>query len=206
MMRTRMLQGSDPAALDQVAAALRSGALAAFPTDTVYGLGADAFNPDAVRRLYAVKERVSVKAIPVLVADPADLARIAENISGMASQLVEAFWPGPLTIIFPRHPSLPQDLSGLNTVGVRIPDHEIARAILRKTGPLAVTSANRSGAGDLCSANAVMTELAGRIPWIVDGGETPGGQPSTVVDLSSGSPVILREGPLAEASIRHALG
>lgn len=204
-MDTRMLRGEDKAALEIAAEALRSGALVAFPTDTVYGLGADARQMEAVGRLYTVKGRISAKAIPVLVGDAADLDRVAANVTEKAARLAEAFWPGPLTIIFPRHPDLPQDLSGLDTVGVRIPDHEIARSVLRKTGPLAVTSANRSGAGELCSAHAVMTELAGRIPWIVDGGETPGGTPSTVVDLSRGTLAILRAGPITEEDISQVL-
>jgi len=202
---TTLLPIDENASLDIAAAVIKQGDLVAFPTDTVYGLGADPFNPEAVHKLYAVKERISSKAIPILLGAESDLAKVAGPLSDAAFRLMERFWPGALTIIVPRHPDLPVDLSGLNTVGVRLPDLASARALLLKTGPLAVTSANRSGVFEPCTAEAVQDQLSGRIAWILDGGSTPGGSPSTVIDVTGGEPVVLREGPITKKQLHQAL-
>ena len=202
---TTLLPIDENASLDFAAAVIRQGDLVAFPTDTVYGLGADPFNAEAVHKLYAVKERISSKAIPILLGVESDLARVAGPLSDAAVRLMERFWPGALTIIVPRHPDLPVDLSGLNTVGVRLPDLASVRALLLKTGPLAVTSANRSGVVEPCTAEAVQDQLSGRIAWILDGGSTPGGSPSTVIDVTGGEPVVLREGPITKKQLAQAL-
>lgn len=180
---------------------LRAGGLVAFPTDTVYGVGALAFEAEAVESIYAAKDRPVEKAIPVLIADQADLQKVATSVPHMAARLAEAFWPGPLTLVVPKHSSLPQAVSATDTVGVRIPDHEAARGLLRLAGPMAVTSANISGDVSPSTAAEVMKQLGGRIALILDGGKTPGGQPSTVVDCTGEAPRLLRRGPLSESDI-----
>jgi len=121
-------------------------------------------------------------------------------------QLATRFWPGPLTLVVPKHPDLPEAVSASQTVGVRVPDHPAARVLLRAAGPLAVTSANRSGEASPVTAKEVMEQLGGRIPLIIDGGRTPGGIPSTVVNCLGIEPVILREGPLTAGQVRQAAG
>jgi tRNA threonylcarbamoyl adenosine modification protein (Sua5/YciO/YrdC/YwlC family) len=132
----------------------------------------------------------------VLIGDETDLAQVAGALSDLAARLARRFWPGPLTLVVPAHPALPANLSPLPTVGVRMPDHPVALALLRRTGPLAVTSANLSGQPSARTAGEVFAQLNGRIPLILDGGESPGGLPSTVVDCTGGKPVILRQGPI----------
>lgn len=184
---------------------LLSGQLVAFPTDTVYGLAAAAFNPTAIKQLYRVKGRQSTKAIAVLIGNPGALEQVTDNINSIARQLAEHFWPGPLTLVVARHPSLPALLSPQPTIGVRMPNHPVALALLNLTGPLAVTSANRSGQPDATTAQEVDKQLGGRIPLILDGGPTPGGRPSTVVDSTLPELTILREGPISLAELRSSL-
>jgi len=133
-----------------------------------------------------------------LIADLADLNQVALNVSPSAYRLMEVFWPGALTIVVPKQPHIPVEVSTVDTVAVRMPDLDLARQLLRLTGPLAVTSANRSAGTNPCTAQEVLDQLAGRITAIVDGGQTPGGVPSTVVDCTQAAPVILREGAWAD--------
>jgi L-threonylcarbamoyladenylate synthase len=133
-----------------------------------------------------------------LIADLADLDQVALNVPPSAYRLMEAFWPGALTIVVPRQPHIPVEVSATGAVAVRMPDLELARELLRLTGPLAVTSANRSAGANPRTAQEVLDQLAGRIDAIVDGGQTPGGVPSTVVDCTQSAPVILREGAWAD--------
>ncbi len=126
-------------------------------------------------------------------------------MNALAHKLAEAFWPGPLTLVVPVHPRLPKNLSPLPTVGVRMPNHPDALALLESCGPLAVTSANLSGQENTTNAAQVYAQLAGRIPLILDGGTTPGGEPSTVVDCTSPEPAILRSGPISLEEIRAIL-
>jgi L-threonylcarbamoyladenylate synthase len=205
-MKTLVIPEEDPLAISSALAVLHRGGLVAFPTDTVYGVGALAFNAAAVRRIYAAKGRRMEKAIPVLIADPADLAKVTLAVPRMASRLASHFWPGPLTLVVPKHPELPEVVSDKPTVAVRIPDHPLARALLRSAGPLAVTSANLSGQPSASTAQQVLAQLAGRIGLIIDGGTTPGGVPSTIVDCVEAEPRILREGPFSKQEIWAALG
>lgn len=184
---------------------LQAGGLVAFPTDTVYGLGAPAFNAASIERLFASKGREQTKAIAVLIAEPGDLDKIAMVVSERALRLAERFWPGPLTLVLPRHSSLPAVLSPNETIGVRVPDQDVARALLTAAGPLAVTSANLAGGANTRSADEVLAQLGGRIGLVLDGGQTPGEQPSTVVDLSGAEPQVLRAGPISETDINAAL-
>ncbi len=189
----------------QAIEALAQGELVAFPTDTVYGLGADAFNDQAVRKLYLAKGRSQEKAIPVLVANLEQFVDVIDRTTLLAMRLVEKFWPGPLTIVLRQASDLADAISAHGTVGVRIPDHPIAQELIRAAGPLAVTSANRSGDPEACTAEEIETNMGEQVDLIVDGGRTPGGQPSTVVDCTQDPPRILREGPISEEEIRSAL-
>jgi len=184
---------------------LQKGGLIAFPTDTVYGVGALAFDGKAVESIYKAKDRPIEKAIPVLIADAADMEKVGMDIPEIAYQLAARFWPGPLTCIVPKQPTLPESVSATDTVGVRVPDHQVARALLRAAGPMAVTSANISGQPSPSTAQEVLAQLGGRIDMIIDGGTIPGRIPSTLVDCTGKELKILREGPISMEEIRLKL-
>ena len=184
---------------------LARGELVAFPTDTVYGLGADAFNDQAVRKLYLAKSRSHEKAIPVLIANLEQFADVVDRTTFAAMLLVEKFWPGPLTIVLGQASGLANSISVHGTVGVRIPNHPIAQELILEAGPLAVTSANLSGDPEACTAEEIETNLGAQVHLLVDGGRTPGGQPSTVVDCTQDPPTILRVGPINEEEIHSVL-
>lgn len=203
-MKTVILPASDEA-IQQALKILADGGLVAFPTDTVYGVGSLAFDGKAVESIYAAKDRPIEKAIPVLISEAAEMEKVGTNTPDIAHQLAARFWPGPLTCLIPKKPTLPESVSATSTVGVRVPDHEVARALLRAAGPMAVTSANVSGQSSPSTAEEVFTQLAGRIELIIDGGKTPGGIPSTVVDCTSDDLKILREGPISLQEIRRKL-
>ena len=205
-METLVLPAGDPDSLALALETLRGGGLVAFPTDTVYGVGALAFDPVAVASIYAAKARPAEKAIPILIGDAEDLDRVSDNVPPLALTLAARFWPGPLTLVVPKSVTLPGIVSAAPTVGVRVPDHPAARALLRAAGPMAVTSANISGQPSPSSSDEVLAQLNGRIPLILDGGVTPGGIPSTVVNCLGAEPAILREGPLSKSDILNALG
>jgi L-threonylcarbamoyladenylate synthase len=204
--RTQVLAADADDAVLTALRHLRTGELVAFPTDTVYGLGALVFDEQAVQSIYVAKGRSEDKAIPVLVGDPLDLEQVASSLSPAARQLADRFWPGPLTIIVQKRPDLPAAVSATGTVGVRLPDHPVARALLKASGPLAVTSANLSGQPSPRTAGEVLQQLDGCLSLILDGGPTPGGTPSTVVDCTGGQPRILRAGPVTLDQIMEALG
>ena len=184
---------------------LRKGGLVAFPTDTVYGVGALAFDGKAVESIYGAKNRPIEKAIPVLIGDTEDMEKVGMNIPEIAYRLATRFWPGPLTCVIPKQPTLPESVSATDTVGVRVPDHEVARALLRAAGPMAVTSANISSQSSPSSAEEVFAQLDGRIDLIINGGITPGGVPSTLVDCTGDEVRILREGPISLEEILRKL-
>jgi L-threonylcarbamoyladenylate synthase len=192
--------------LDDAVALLRAGEVVAFPTDTVYGLGAMPGDEAAVRGLFIAKRRPPEKAIPILIADVDDLLKVAANVSPAGRRLVERHWPGPLTIVFRRAPSFREAASSDNeTVAVRIPDYEPARELIRRAGgALAVTSANVSGRPAVRTAAEVQRQLGRRIRAIVDGGPTPGGTESSVVDCSRDRPRLLREAALSRAVLERA--
>jgi L-threonylcarbamoyladenylate synthase len=204
-MNTDILPADSPEAIRLALQILRAGGLVAFPTDTVYGLGALAFDGPAVEAIYAAKERPPEKAIPVLIGELDQLEKVAGALTLTAQKLAQRFWPGPLTLVVPKHPGLPEAVSAAATVGVRMPDHQAARAILRAAGPLAVTSANRSGGTSPSTADEVLSQLGGRIPLILDGGPTPGGVASTVADCTGPAPLVLRAGPISLAQLLEAL-
>lgn len=204
-MQTLILPAQDPQAIEQAVEQLRRGELVAFPTDTVYGLGALVTDEQAIEQLYVAKGRESTKAIAVLLGDPAALEQITGEMSLLAQTLARRFWPGPLTLVVPRHPALPPNLSPSPTVGVRMPDHPAALNLLNQAGPLAVTSANLSGAPSSSTAQEVFAQLQGHVPLILDGGRTPGGMPSTVVDCTADKLVLLRQGPISLEQLQAAL-
>ncbi len=202
------MNGEPDPELAAAAALLRAGELVAIPTDTVYGVGAIAWDRAAVARLYTAKLRSADKAIPLLLADSADLDLVAAGVSPAARRLAERFWPGPMTLVVPRAAGVPDEVTaGGATVAVRVPDHPLARALIRLAGaPLATTSANLSGHPSPVTADEVAAQLAGRVALILDGGRCPGGVPSTLVDATGTPPRILRPGPLDPAEIIAACG
>jgi len=205
-MRTRTISTYFPKAIPEALKVLQSGGLVAFPTDTVYGLGALAFDEKAIEQIYVAKERPDTKAIPILLADPDDLAKVCVDPSPLAIKLAYRFWPGPMTLVVPKHPDLPDAVSSTSTVGVRVPDYTVTRMLLHYTGPMTVTSANLSGQPSPVTAQEVLNQLDGRIDLILDGGQTPGGIASTVVDCMGDEPVILREGPISMDHILKMIG
>jgi L-threonylcarbamoyladenylate synthase len=205
MIETKIILADNPASIQRAVSALRQGGLVAFPTDTVYGVGTLVGDAQAIAQIYMVKGRGSEKAIPVLLSDPGELEQVAAEVNDAAQRLAARFWPGPLTLVLPKQASLPEELSAQPSVGVRMPNHPVALALLRLTGPLAVTSANISGAASPVTAQEVLEQLGGRIPLILDGGHTPGGISSTVVDCTSGEPRILRSGPISLEEILKVL-
>jgi len=205
-METIILPADQPDAITRALGILNSGGLVAFPTDTVYGLGALAFNGQAIESIYMVKDRPMEKSIPILIGDTDDLEKISTDIPEIALKLAARFWPGPLTLVLPKRPELPREVSSTLTIGVRIPNHPVARNLLNMAGPMAVTSANLSGQPSPSTANEVFNQLAGRIALILDGGRAPGGIPSTVVDCLGGDLQILREGPITKDEILAVSG
>jgi L-threonylcarbamoyladenylate synthase len=201
MILTRIVSADDPRAVHQALAVLRAGGLVAFPTDTVYGLGALAFNDQAVERLFQAKERAASKAIAVLIGEIGQLSLVSGQVSPVALTLAQHYWPGALTLVVVSHPDLPNNLSPQPTIGVRMPDHLFAQALLRRAGPLATTSANLSGGANPRNAQDVLAQLEGRVELVIDGGDAPGGIPSTVVDCTQDLPKILREGAIKEEAI-----
>lgn len=204
-MKTTLLSANDPYALRHAVDVLRNGGMVAFPTDTVYGLGSLAFDATSVDRLYVAKGRSHEKAIAILLTGTEQLVQVAQGLSPSTLKLAEKFWPGPLTLVVQKHPNVPDSISPLPTVGVRVPDHLVALKLLAMAGPLAVTSANLSGEPNTNSAKEVMEQLNGRIHLIIDGGRSPGGIPSTVVDCTTPAPTVLRPGPISIRDIEKML-
>ncbi len=188
--------GVDGAVLEEAARRLLGGGLVAFPTDTLYGLAAAASRDGAVRRLFEVKGRPTDRPVPVLVASAADVDRVAASIPPAARRLMEACWPGGLTIVLQRHPRFHSlALGGGETVAVRVPAHPVALDLLRRVGePLTGTSANVSGRPPPTTADEVHHQLGDRVDLVVDGGPSPGGIGSTVMDCTVDPPRVLREG------------
>lgn len=195
-MKTEIISANHPIALRHAMDVLTHGGLVAFPTDTVYGLASLPFSAEFVERLFTAKGRNSSRAIAVLVGKHEDLARITPEMGSKAMRLAARFWPGPLTLVVPKHPRLPDVLAQDGTVGVRMPDHPLALALLQAIGPLAVTSANISGKDNTNSAEEVIAQLGGRIHLVLDGGRSPGCVPSTVVNCTGPDLVVLRTGPI----------
>ncbi len=201
-------QRPDPAAIAEAAQALRQGLLVAFPTETVYGLGAHALQPEAVARIYAAKGRPPDNPIIVHIGHPEELGAVAREVPPAARLLAARFWPGPLTLVLPRAPQVPDiTTAGLDTVAVRMPAHPVALALIRAAAvPVAAPSANRSGSPSPTRAQHVLDDLGPLVDVVVDGGPCPVGVESTVLDVTGGEPVILRPGGLTKEALEEALG
>ena len=198
----------DEQVLKKAGEILKSGGLVAFPTETVYGLGANALNEDAARKTYAAKGRPSDNPLIVHITDVEDLPILARNISDKAKQIIERFWPGPLTLIFEKQYIVPFGTTGgLSTVAVRMPTDEVARAIIRAGGGyISAPSANLSGRPSPTSAEHVLEDFDGRIDMIVDGGNVDIGLESTIVDMTVEPPMILRPGAITKEMLEEVVG
>jgi L-threonylcarbamoyladenylate synthase len=195
------------AGLEAAALAARSGTLVVMPTDTVYGIGADAFNTAAVRSLLAAKGRGPDMPVPVLVGSWSTIDGLVLAVPPVARTLIEAFWPGGLSLVIEHAPSLSWDLGdSRGTVMVRMPLHPVALDLLRLVGPMAVSSANRSGRPPARTAEAARDQLGDDVAVYLDGGPTPLGVASTVVDLTAGVPRVLRQGAVPLDRIREVVG
>ena len=199
---------SDPAAIQEAAAILRRGGLVGIPTETVYGLGADALNEDAVSRIFLAKGRPQDNPLIIHVPDASWLESYCRDVPPAAYQLAERFWPGPLTMILPRRDIVPlQTTGGLETVGVRCPNHPVTLAIIEAAGvPIAAPSGNTSGRPSPTTAAHMIEDMDGRIDGIVDGGPCTVGVESTIIDLTVTPPRLLRPGGLPLESLRQVLG
>jgi L-threonylcarbamoyladenylate synthase len=186
---------------------LREGDVVAFPTDTVYGLGANAFERFAVHQIFEIKQRPADKSLPVFIYQIDDLNLVARHVPNLAWPLLQNFWPGALTVVLPKNPALPAIVTGgQSTVAVRIPDHPTSLELVIKTGrPLAVTSANLSGRPTPKTAQGVAEQLGENLPLVLDGGPSSTGQPSTLIDLSCTPPRVLREGPISVPDLQAFL-
>lgn len=194
-MSARVVDMEQEEALEQALALLKAGEAMAFPTDTVYGVGAAGLDGAAVAKLFAIKERPRTQAIPLLLADPDDLAIVCPRVPQVAAELAARYWPGGLTLVVPAAELPAELLGGGITVAVRAPDHPRLRELIRRLGqPLAATSANRHGGPNPASAQSVLEQLGERLPLILDGGPTPGDVPSTIVDVTGPRPTVLRQG------------
>lgn len=184
-------------AIESAALAIQRGDLVVLPTDTVYGIAADAFDPEAVNELLDAKGRGREMPPPVLISSATTVDALARDLPGYARALIEEFWPGPLTLVCRQQPSLQWDLGeARGTVAIRMPDHELTREILDRTGPLAVSSANVSGLPAATDAARAEEMLGERVAVVVDDGESPGGEASTIVDATGDQGRVLRHGAL----------
>jgi L-threonylcarbamoyladenylate synthase len=186
----------DPAALDRAARVLKGGGLVALPTETFYGLGAHAFDPVAVGRIFEVKGRPADKPLLVLVDSLAMVERVAREVSDRARRLAARYWPGPLTLVLPAHPAVPAGLTaGTGTIGVRLSGHAVARALVAALGgPVTAPSANPHGGPSPRTADEVIAAIGTGLDLVLDAGATPGGPASTVLDLTKAVPAVLRPG------------
>lgn len=198
----------DPAVIGRAAGVLRNSGLVAFPTETVYGLGANALDPAAVGRIFAAKGRPATNPVIVHVADPDQARTIAADWPDVAAQLAERFWPGPLTLVVAKRPEVPDAVTaGGPTVAVRCPAHPVARALIRAAGvPVAAPSANRSTELSPTRAEHVLKGLNGRIEMVLDGGPCPGGIESTVVDVTGNTVRLLRPGLVTVPMLEEVVG
>lgn len=201
--------GGEGAVLAEAIRAIAGGEIIAFPTETFYGLGADPARDDAVAKIFAAKGRAPGEALPLIASDVASARRLAAAWSADADRLAAAFWPGPLTLVVPVRAGavVAGVTAGRDTIAVRVPGHPLARALAAAApaGVLTATSANRSGSPALSTADAVARALGSGAALIIDGGPSPGGLASTIVDLTEARPRLLREGPVPFARVLESL-
>ena len=204
----RVLKADAEGALAEAVAVLKGGGLVAYPSDTVYGLGAAASDEQAVARAFAVKGRLFEKALPLLLADVGDMAPLCAKVPAAAKLLAERFWPGPLTLVLRRSPAFQSAaLGGGDNVALRVPAHPFLRELIRALGePITGTSANRSGQPSCRTAQEVQRELGDAVDLIIDGGPSRVGRESTVVDITPDALKMLREGTISRTEIEKVLG
>ena len=203
-MAAEIIPTNSPEAIPRAIQVLQEGGLIAIPTDTVYGVAAPAMNQMGIDRLFKAKRREMQKAIAVLIGSLDQLDTVAFETKQMAAVLAKTFWPGALTIIMQKHPSLPGNISPDQTIGVRMPDHSFSLSLLEKTGPLATTSANISGRANPLTAREVNDQLGKQIELIIDGKCAEKPVPSTVVDCTGSQPIILRQGLISKERLMNA--
>ena len=208
MVKPDTVSGDIQQEIEKGVAILKQGGLVAFPTDTVYGLGAGAYMPQAVERVYQVKERPRNMPLPLLLVDVSQITGVAEPVSPLAWQLIHRFLPGALTLVLPKSKAVPDILTaGGSTIAIRIPAHPIPIALIGGLGtPIVGTSANLSGQPSPLTADEVYAQLGDRIDLIIDGGRCLGGKESTIVDVTGLTPVILREGAISREEIEKICG
>lgn len=212
LMRTEILSidqnNIDESEMKRAGALIAAGELVAFPTETVYGLGGDALDPKAAKKIYAAKGRPSDNPLIVHIADFSDMNRVGKNIPPQAKLLADAFWPGPLTIIVEKSDQVPDATTGgMDTVAVRMPNHPVALSLIRNSGCLiAAPSANTSGRPSPSEAAHVAEDLSGKIPMIIDGGSVSIGIESTIIDLTEELPMVLRPGYITPEMLSEVLG
>jgi len=194
---TKKLHHTSQENVTQAANLLKAGYVVVFPTDTVYGVGTNPFSAEGIEKLYKAKIREAEKGIPVLLADLNDLDKVTADISQIAWDLAERFWPGALTLIVPKNDALPANISPNQGIAVRIPQHDLCRELIRQAGgAVAATSANLSGRPAAQSAAEALSQLDGRVAAVLDGGLATGGVPSTIISLLEKEPLVLRQGPI----------
>lgn len=200
-------ENPDPSIIKAAVQILREGGVIAYPTETFYGLGADGFKDNAIEKIFLIKGRHKKSPIPVIIGEMNDLRDLVREIPEGASRLMNTFWPGALTLVFAASRNIqPRLTAGTGKLGIRISSHPIATALAKAHGhPITSTSANLSGARECTSAEEVITCMGERIDAVIDGGLTPGGSGSTIVDITAHPPVILREGVIPASLIFHAL-
>ena len=198
----------DPDVIEEAGRIIKEGGLVAFPTETVYGLGGDALNPDSSKKIYEAKGRPSDNPLIVHIADIRDLDRIVAGIPDVAYKLAEKYWPGPLTMIFNKSDAVPHETTGgLDTVAVRFPSHPVAKAFIKAAGGyVAAPSANISGRPSPTTGGHVYADMNGRIDMIIDSGRCDIGLESTIIDLTQDVPMMLRPGYVSEAMLREVIG
>ena len=208
MMETLLLKANEQEDVQRAGEILRRGGIVAIPTETVYGLAADATSGQAVSKIFEAKGRPQDNPLIVHIASLEDLPPLVEQVPPMAEKLAQSFWPGPLTMVFRKSPRVPQEITaGLETVAIRMPQHPAARDVIRAAGvPLAAPSANRSGKPSPTTAAHVMEDMKGRIEAVLDGGECSVGVESTVVDMTGDVPRILRPGAITQKQLKRVLG
>lgn len=205
-METQLLEGQK--AIELGAKLINSGDVVIFPTETVYGLGADAFNVEAVKKIYLAKGRPSDNPLIVHVSNKDQIRSLVSEISDNAQKLIDEFMPGPITIIMPKQDSIPKEVTGgLNTVGIRMPSHKVAREFIEACGcPIAAPSANVSTHISPTNSKDVYEDMKGRVPLIIEGGDCQVGIESTIVDMTSEVPTVLRPGGITPQMIADVLG
>ncbi len=201
-MQSKLLNADQTGAIEEAARLLKSGHLITFPTDTLYGVGADILNAQAIQQLYVAKGRSLKKGIPVLLSDIGKLEDIVRQTPDFALSLAQKYWPGPLTLILPKQDHIPGIISPDDNVAVRVPDNDVARKFIRSSGgAVATSSANRSGEPPALNAQEALAALGDSIAAVLDGGRVVLGVASTIVDCTISPPRILREGPLSSEDL-----